>query len=129
MVSASVKSSHAPRALLRGRPAGVGLAGEAAVRAQIERRGGEDGDAGMRCRGLFRDGFGGIGRIVVDDDQLPLGPECEAVVGLREQRCEAGRKIGCFVASGDDDGEAQRRRGEFVWIAGSADGIGHRFVL
>jgi hypothetical protein len=68
--------------LLRGRPAGVGFAGEAAAAGEVERRGGEDDDAVAAGGGGLGDLAGAVDGVVVDDDQFPLGAEGESAARI-----------------------------------------------
>ena len=117
--------------LLRSGPAGVGLAGKAAVAAEVKGRGSEDDYALVSCGGGFGDLASAVAGVVVDDYEFPLDAEEESGLGLGEQGLEAHAEGSGFVARGDDDGEAHLSGG-----GGGAIGLGyyilrivHSFVL
>ena len=88
---------------LRPCPAGVRLAGEAGVRARIERRGLDHPHA----RVVLHKRDGEVGGGIVDHQNLPVAPQLPAGLRLRDQRGDARPDHIFFIARGDDDRERQ----------------------
>jgi len=67
---------------LRACPAGVALACESTVTAQVQRRSVKENDAVVAGGCMSRDRASIVSRVVVDDDQLPLLAEGKSGFGL-----------------------------------------------
>ena len=88
-------------------PSGVALACESSVAAEVQRWRVEQDDAFVVGNCLSCDRSGVVGRVVVDDDQLPLLSEGKSGFRLAEQRVETGGKRPLLVAGWDDDRNLQ----------------------
>lgn len=70
------------------------------------------------------DSSGSIGRLVIDDNQLPLAPQLEPRLRLAHQGGETGWQRSLFVPGRNDDGKVQS--GASVVLSST---FGHKFVL
>ena len=65
-----------------------------------------------------------VGRVIVDDDQLPPASQLESRLRLAHQGGETGRQRKLFVSGGNNDGKL--RSGISVVFVNT---FGHKFVL
>ena len=86
--------------LLRRGPAGIVLPREAAT-LELRRR--ENGHSCIASSSLSSDLRGAIGRLVVDDQQLPLLAEREPALRLDEQRVQTASKNAFLVPRRNND--------------------------
>jgi hypothetical protein len=92
---------------LCGGPARIALAGEPSASGEVEGWGIEKNDSIVAGRGLLSDLAGIVGRVVVDDDQLPLLAEEKSELRLADQGRQTVGQGAFLVAGGDNDGEFQ----------------------
>jgi hypothetical protein len=110
--------------LLRRSPAGTVLSRKAASRSKIQRRRVQNENSAASGGKINRDVACAVGRVVVDDNQLPVTAKLETGSRLRNQRGQAGGERLFLVAGWNNDREL-----ELVSVAIVFCVLGHDFVL